>query len=178
MTTIELVCRGASARARVSGPITAGMVGIPVEIRCDSAWDGLTKTLVCMSARQKIPLDGVEDSAVVAWEVLTEGMHLYLGLEGRSPSGDVVIPTTWADCGRVEPGAEGSHTGKPTPTEMEQLLEIAANTVLVQQEQPDVPGNRLWVREETEEFAVPEWEDLEALRRRVEQLEARLNAAG
>lgn len=127
MTKITLYCQGAAARAKVEGSITAGAVGIPVEVVCDSTWDGLTRTLICMSADRRVPI--VLGSAVptVAWETLIAGMHLYLGLEGRNSAGDIVIPTTWADCGRVQPSAEGSHTGLPTPTEMEQLLMLAAS---------------------------------------------------
>ena len=47
MTSIKLIVTGAAARAEVDGELTAGMVGIPVTIQYDSAWDGLTKTLVC-----------------------------------------------------------------------------------------------------------------------------------
>lgn len=125
MTTIKLSCRGAAARAAVEGPITAGAVGIPVEIDCDESWDGLIRTLVCMTAVKRVNLAGVGNRAEVAWEVLVPGLHLYLGLEGRSADGRVVIPTVWADCGRILPGAEGEHNYRPTPNEMEQLLILA-----------------------------------------------------
>lgn len=126
MTKITLYCQGAAARARVEGSITAGAVGIPVEVVCDGTWDDLTKTLVCMSADRRIPIVLGPDTPTVAWETLIPGMHLYLGLEGRNAAGDIIIPTTWADCGRVQPSAEGSHTGQPTPSEIEQLLLLAA----------------------------------------------------
>lgn len=134
MVKIILTCQGAAARAGVEGVITAGAVGIPVEIVTDARWDGLMKTLVCMSAGEKIPVPGVEDRAVLPWEVLIPGMTLYLGLEGRDADGSVVIPTTWADCGRVRAGAEGSHVGaKPTPGEIDQILTVLAQTRAIAQ---------------------------------------------
>lgn len=45
MTTVKLYCTGAMARATVNGPLTHGMVGVPVEVEWDGAWDGLVKTL-------------------------------------------------------------------------------------------------------------------------------------
>ena len=39
MTAITLYCRGGMARARVEGPVTAGMVGIPVSVECDEVWE-------------------------------------------------------------------------------------------------------------------------------------------
>lgn len=153
MTKIYLTCIGATARVRVEGAVTAGMVGIPVEIRCDSSWDGLSKTLVCMSGNQKIPQLVVPGQELtVAWEVLQQGLHLYLGLEGRDGSGSLVIPTTWADCGRVQPGAGGSHTETPTPGEMEQLL----NAVLEARDQTQALREHLKALVPTEtETSVP-----------------------
>ncbi len=113
--------------ARVEGSITAGAVGLPVEITVDGQWDGLVRSLVCMSAAGRVVLAGVDDRAEVAWEVLVPGLHLYLGLEGRSADGSIVIPTTWADCGVIQPSPENSHTGKPTPGEVEQLLTLAGS---------------------------------------------------
>lgn len=122
MTRIKLVCHGGAARAIVTGVITAGMVGVPVEIECDGAWDGLIKTFVAMTASKKMVVDFVEGTTVLPFEVLKEGMRLFVGLEGRDESGVIIIPTEWADCGKIKPSAEGSHVGKPTPNEMEQLL--------------------------------------------------------
>lgn len=108
MTTIRLFCQGATARAKVDGAITAGAVGIPVEITCDSAWDGLTRTIVFMTPVSRSAVSGVEDSAVVAPEVLVQGLHLYVAMEGRDAAGSVVIPTNWADCGVIRCSSAGA----------------------------------------------------------------------
>ena len=115
MTRIHLTVTGAKAKASVTGTLTSGMVGIPVTIEYDDAWEGLTKNLVCRcsgqdtdSTEQRAILN-VGSAAVVAHEVMQAGAHLYLGLEGFRPDGELVIPTTWALCGVVR---EGANTGE------------------------------------------------------------------
>ncbi len=127
MTQIYLDGQGGTAWARTEGHLTAGMVGVPVEITTDSAWDGLVKTLVCRGGNRQIPVVLGPETPAAAWETLVEGTHLYLGLEGRNEAGDLILPTTWADCGLVHPGAAGSHqTAAPTPNEVEQMLTLTA----------------------------------------------------
>ena len=115
MTRINLTVTGARAKASVTGPLTSGMVGIPITIEYDDSWEGLTKNLVCRcsgqdtdSTEQRAILN-VGSAAVVAHEVMQAGAHLYLGLEGFRPDGELVIPTTWAMCGVVR---EGANTGE------------------------------------------------------------------
>lgn len=127
MTSMKLTCQGAAARAEVSGAITAGIVGMQVSIECDGAWDGLLKTFVAMTAAGRQVVALTDGTATVPWEILTEGMRLFIGLEGRNVAGDIIIPTVWADCGRIKASTEGSHQGKPTPGEMEQLLTAAGD---------------------------------------------------
>lgn len=111
MTSILLTVTGAKALASVSGPLTSGMVGIPVTIQYDGVWDGLTKNLVCRCGQwgpdkgETRTVLGVGESATVAHEVMQAGMRLYLGIEGCSADGELVIPTTWADCGMIFHGA-------------------------------------------------------------------------
>lgn len=127
MTSMKLTCQGAAARAEVSGVITAGLVGMTVTIECDGAWDGLLKTFVAMTAAGRQVVAITDGTATVPWEILTEGMRLFIGLEGRNVAGDIIIPTAWADCGKIKASTEGSHQGKPTPSEMEQLLTAAGD---------------------------------------------------
>lgn len=111
MTSIKLILTGAHAWASASGPLTSGMVGIPVTIEYDAAWDGLTKNLMCRcspwgSDEGEIrTILNVEDTSAVAHEVMRAGLYLYLGVEGFSSDGKLVIPTTWARCGKIEYGA-------------------------------------------------------------------------
>lgn len=111
MTSIQLTLTGAQATAQVEGLLTAGMVGIPVSITCDESWDGLVKTLVCKSDTQVRRIYHVESTATVAPEVLVTDPFvrsaLYLGVEGRDPEGNLVLPSTFAYCGVIRPGAQG-----------------------------------------------------------------------
>ena len=122
MTNILLCVTGAQAWATVTGPLTSGMVGIPITIEYDAAWDGLTKNLVCRcsewgtdSAEQRTILN-VGETAVVAHEVMKAGMYLYLGIEGRSADGTLVIPTTWARCAEIQCGANAGTEVSTDPT--------------------------------------------------------------
>lgn len=45
------------------------------------------------------------DTSTVAHEVMQPDMYLYLGVEGFHSDGTLVIPTTWARCGKIEYGA-------------------------------------------------------------------------
>lgn len=122
LTSIMLTVTGARAQALVTGPLTSGMVGIPITIQYDEVWEGLTKNLVCRcsgrdadSTEQRAILN-VGTSAVVAHEVMQADRHLYLGLEGFSPDGKLVIPTTWAMCGVIQTGASTGEDLSADPT--------------------------------------------------------------
>lgn len=121
MTNIKLIVRGARVRVEVDGILTSGAVGIPVTIQYDSAWDGLTKNLVCTSgewgpAVKPRTIANIDTAATVAHEVMIAGNHLYLGVEGRNADGTIVIPTAWADCGEIYPGAGVSRDPSAKPT--------------------------------------------------------------
>lgn len=123
MTSILLTVNGAEAQASVSGTLTSGMVGVPVTIKYDETWDGLTKNLVCRcsewdleSGEQRTILN-VGNTAVVAHEVMQAGKYLYLGLEGYSPDGNLVIPTTWARSEfQIQSGANADADPSTEPT--------------------------------------------------------------
>lgn len=111
MTSIRLTVNGANASAMVTGKLTSGMVGIPVTIEYDRAWDGLTKNLICRCTQagsgggESRAILNVGESATVAHEVMQANTLLYLGVEGFSSDGKLVIPTVWAICASIDPGA-------------------------------------------------------------------------
>ena len=122
LTSIFLKVRGAQIEASVTGTLTSGMVGIPVTIEYDEAWEGLTKNLVCRcsgqdtgSTEQRAILN-VGNSAVVAHEVMQAGKHLWLGVEGYNADGTLVIPTAWAMCGVIQKGANTGEDLSADPT--------------------------------------------------------------
>ena len=122
MTSITLKVNGAEIRASVTGTLTSGMVGIPVTIEYDEAWEGLTKNLVCRCSKSGFDDEeyrsilNVGNISVVAHEVMQAGKHLWLGVEGYSPDGTLVIPTTWAMCGVIQRGANTGDDLSADPT--------------------------------------------------------------
>ncbi len=122
MTRIMLTVTGAQAWPSVTGPLTSGMVGVPITIEYDEAWDGLTKNLVCRCSEwgsdsgEHRTILNVGETAVVAHEVMKSGMYLYLGIEGYSSDGMLVMPTTWASCGKIQPGANSGAELSADPT--------------------------------------------------------------
>ena len=122
MTSITLKVNGAEIRASVAGTLTSGMVGIPVTIEYDEAWEGLTKNLVCRCSKSGFDNEeyrsilNVGNTSVVAHEVMQAGKHLWLGIEGYSPDGTLVIPTTWAMCGVIQRGANTGDDLSADPT--------------------------------------------------------------
>lgn len=146
MTSIKLMLNGAQAWAATNGPLTSGMVGVPVTIEYDEAWDGLTKNLMCRcspwgstNGEIRTILD-VGDASTVAHEVMQADMYLYLGVEGFSDDGTLVIPTTWARCGKIEYGANTCEDPSTNPelsvwnqiqTEMEQIRQDVVTPELV-----------------------------------------------
>lgn len=116
MTSIKLIVSGASARAEVDGLLTSGMVGIPVTIVCDGAWDGLTKSMVCRAGRIVKTILGVGDTATVAHECMAPNQTLFIGIEGRNADGTLVIPTVWARCGLIFSGATTDADPSADPT--------------------------------------------------------------
>lgn len=111
MTDIELTMNGSVARAKLTGTLTAGMVGVPVILQCDESWDGLKRTLVCRNGAVCVAVENVENRTTVApavlqWQELGDN-ELLLGLEGRDADGTLVMPSTMAFCGKIYPGAAG-----------------------------------------------------------------------
>lgn len=146
MTSIKLMLTGAQAWASVNGPLTSGMVGVPVTIEYDEAWDGLTKNLMCRcspwgSNEGEIrTILNVGETSTVAHEVMQPDMYLHLGVEGFSDDGKLVIPTTWARCGKIEYGANTGEDPSTDPelsvwnqlqTEMEQIRQDVVTPELV-----------------------------------------------
>jgi hypothetical protein len=79
------------------------------------------------------------------------GKHLYLGVEGYSPDGTLVIPTTWAMCGVIQRGANTGEDLSADPTlpvwnqlqgQIEQIKRDAITQEQVDDIQADVQAAR------------------------------------
>ena len=125
MTKLYLTVTGASASVEKIGPLTAGMVGAGVECSFDDAWDELNRLVVFRCGEIKKDNSLKDGKTTVPHEVLTQpGQMLYIGVEGRNQDGSLVIPTVWAEAGRVFPGAgaSGDPALAPTPTQFERFM--------------------------------------------------------
>lgn len=111
-------------------PLTSGSVNAyPVQFQFSPDWEGLNRTVVFQAggASRSVLLDGT-GTCGVPWEVLEKpDVHLRAGVYG-SRSGDVVLPTVWADCGIIQEGAKPGEDAKPpTPALWEQELAAKAD---------------------------------------------------
>ena len=106
MEAIKITVTGAQALVTNAPVVTCGMVGLPVEVVFDEAWEGLEKTLVYRAGSVTRIQTGITDGGIVAREVLLQAGHtLRIGVYGTSPDG-VVIPTVWASAGMIRRGVD------------------------------------------------------------------------
>lgn len=130
MTHIEMKVSGAHASASYIGELTAHAVGITVHATFDDAWNGLTPKLVAYNGHDGYPIViDAQGIGIVPWEVLEKNLNLYIGAEGTSVSGDLVIPTVMASVGRILPSTKNiplQEGGEPpSPDEKAQILQLA-----------------------------------------------------
>ncbi len=108
--------------------ITTGSVGLEVGFSLSAEWEGLAKTAVFRAGDISVDVYLSEDHCAVPPELLTSpGEVLAVGLYGTDGSGGLVIPTVYAEAGRIVRGAEPSGV-EPTPQTqplIDQLLEAA-----------------------------------------------------
>ena len=124
MMKIE-IC-GTSARCIRPVLLTAGRTGAQVEFLFDEVWQGLSRCAVFTDGMvTKDALLGEDNRCTIPHEVLRDvGRVLCVGVYGANEAGDVVIPTVYAACGMVRPGADpaGDESYPPTPDVGEQVL--------------------------------------------------------
>ena len=111
VTATNAVCVGSPV------PLTTGMVGLLAEFTFSSEWDNLTKTAVCVGSGTTKDVLDVKDEIIVPHECLKDTAgHLKIGVYGVNSSGDLVIPTVYAYCGRLLQGADPSGEESADPT--------------------------------------------------------------
>lgn len=108
MDNIHITVDGTDAHVTALTPLTAGMVGATARFTfTGTAWEGLTKIAVFRCggvSRDSADWDG--QVCTIPRECLaTAGEPLLLGVYGANSDGTVVIPTVYADCGVIRPGA-------------------------------------------------------------------------
>ena len=125
MTEVYMEITGAVATARKVGPLTAGMVGVPVMFSFSPEWQELNLLAVFQAGEEKKDNEIKEGRSVIPAQVLTQpGQMLCIGVEGRSKDGALVIPTVWAEVGRILDGAQAANDPAlaPTPTQFERFM--------------------------------------------------------
>lgn len=145
MTSIILDCRGSYASAKVEGQITAGTVGLPVELHWDEEWDGLAKVLFfCNSLypdRESAAVAAIDSIVTVPESVLLPGGWLRISAEGVSHDGKRVKHTQWADCGRILESGTTAELPEPEPNLVQQLLSLADQAVTLAREAKEQAGS-------------------------------------
>lgn len=150
MEAIKISVTGAQAAVENAPVLTCGMVGMPVELSFDGAWEGLQKTLVYKAGGIIRDQAGVENAGTVPGQVLeTPYRNLQIGVYGVSADGTVVIPTVWATVGQIREGANpsGAPGTQPSLPVWQQLMNR------IEQLEADSKPELLW------EFAYPKASD-------------------
>ena len=114
MSNIHIAVSGADAAVTRPATLTAGMVGAAVTFSFSgAAWAALEKIAVFRAGNVRRDVTAWENgTCAIPWECLrTPGEHLLAGVYGADGDGTVVIPTVYADCGVIQPGADP--TGDP-----------------------------------------------------------------
>lgn len=125
---IELVCDKNRAFFRETEKLTSGSIGVTINFVFSPEWDGLLKTAVFDAGEAKIDVVLTSESCEVPPEVLAcPGKQLSVGVFGELADKTLVIPTIYAEAGRIRPGASpsGISSAPPTPSWPEQVQAIA-----------------------------------------------------
>lgn len=123
---------GAQSKISETEALTSGRVGLQCSFSFDDAWDGLQKIAVFEAGDTARDVAMISDTVTVPHEVMAnDGVSLHVGVCGKLADGTIVIPTVWANFGRIVSGALPSGQGgtDPTPDVVTQILE-AANTAV------------------------------------------------
>lgn len=117
MKIAEVKVNGTTCDVTRLVPISKGLVGATVSIEyTDSAWDGLTKTIVFRSSVTKDVVATGSEIVIPAEVVSRAGVNLYMGVYGVDATNNVVIPTIWAELGLVHGAAAPSGDTSVDPT--------------------------------------------------------------
>lgn len=108
---------GVSATVTEKEVLTAGRVGLECAFTFTGEWDGLFKTAVFQGV-ESVDVALPDNTCVVPWEAMqVEGVQLKIGVFGANGAGTIVIPTIWANAGKIQPSAVGSGTEPSEPSQ-------------------------------------------------------------
>ena len=121
MSDIKIAVSAADAVVTEAATLTCGMVGAAVTFAFSGdVWTALRKIAVFRAGsvqRSVEQSDWDGSSCTIPWECLCDaGERLLAGVYGMDEAGQVVIPTIYADCGWIQPGADPSGDQAMEPT--------------------------------------------------------------
>lgn len=125
MEIAKVSISGVSAQTMSASPIPVGIIGSTVTLEFnDPTWDGLTKNVVFVGAKDVEVLD-VQDRVVLPAEVITApNILVRMGICGIAADGSLAIPTLWADLGVTRPGTPVNMGSNPTLPIWAQLMNM------------------------------------------------------
>lgn len=116
--------------------ITAGRRGLQCAFAFSDDWEGLAKTVIVRGVvKRDIVLVG--DTITVPGECLErEQFPLHIGVYGANGEGEIVIPTIWADFGKIRPSARpsGVSPDEVTPDVVAQIQQNSTNALYLAQQ--------------------------------------------
>lgn len=111
--------------------ITAGRKGLQCSFAFSDDWEGLAKTVIVRGVvKRDIVLVG--DTITVPGECLErEQFPLHIGVYGANGEGEIVIPTIWADFGKIRPSARpgGVSPDEVTPDVVAQIQQNSSTAL-------------------------------------------------
>ena len=121
MSNIQIAVSAADAAVTAPATLTSGMVGAAVTFAFSgTVWQSLRKIAVFRagSVRRDVEETDWNDCVcTIPWECLSEAdERLLVGVYGMDEAGTVVIPTVYADCGCIWPGADPAGDPAADPT--------------------------------------------------------------
>ena len=126
----------ASAEIIENDLITAGRAGLQCQFTFSGDWDDLAKTVVVIgSAQRDVVLVG--DTITVPRECLLKAQFpVKIGVYGANAAGTVVIPTIWANFGKILPSAHPVliQPDEITPNILAQIEQNSANALYLAQQ--------------------------------------------
>lgn len=121
MSNIQIAVSAADAAVTAPATLTSGMVGATVTFAFSgTVWQSLRKIAVFRAGSVRRDVEETDWSGSVCtipWECLSEAdERLLVGVYGMDEAGTVVIPTVYADCGWIWPGADPAGDPAADPT--------------------------------------------------------------
>lgn len=115
---MKMTIDGVTATATEKEVLTAGRVGLRCAFEfAGGDWGGLFKTAVFQGI-ETVDVALTDNECVVPWEAMAvEGVQLKVGVYGANGNGDIVIPTVWANFGKIQPSAVPSGVDPQTPSQ-------------------------------------------------------------